>query len=224
MAKTKQQKEEAIKLAESEIKDSKFLVFADFSETKDSAIKALRTMVREGGSKFSVVKKRLLRVLFRNSKIDFDPVEKYDAHVGTIFAKSDISEVVPAVYKFSKANPTFKLLGGYDLERGEEITLDTLTAIGRLPSRDALLAQVLGGLTGPLRKLMYVLTELANRGEGTSADEAEKAEESAPAEEATAPAESEPKSDSSAAKSADEAEEASKAAEGEQEEQEEKVE
>lgn len=194
MAKTKVQKEEAIKEGANELKDSKYLIFADFSSTPDSVMKAFRKMARENDSKFTVIKKRLLRVLLNKSGIEFDPV-KYESQVGTIFAKTDISEIASPVYKFTRANPTLNLLGALDVEKKEEITLEELIKIGKLPSRDILLAQLMGGLTGPLRKLMYVLTELANKEGGeesapTESKESEKSEEpeevkdSAPAEEA----------------------------------------
>lgn len=194
MAKTKAQKEEAIKEGASELKDSKYLIFTDFSATPDSVMKSFRRTARENESKFTVIKKRLLRVLLNKSGIEFDPV-KYESQVGTIFAKTDISEIAPPIYKFTKANPTLNLLGALDVEKKEEITLEELIKIGKLPSRDVLLAQLMGGLTGPLRKLMYVLTELANKegeekgGEAAPAEgkeeskESEEVKESAPAEE-----------------------------------------
>jgi len=159
MAKTKEQKTEILATAEKEIKDSKFLLFADFSKTPESAVKAFRRLVAEAKAKYSVVKKRLLRVSLKKQGIEFDPV-KFESQVGTVFAKGDISEIAPVMYKFSKANANFKLLGAYDLEKKEEISFETLQAIGKLPSREVLLGQVLGGLTGPLRKLMFVMSKV----------------------------------------------------------------
>jgi len=159
MAKTKAQKAEILKGAEAQLKDSKFLVFADFSQTPESAVKTFRRLATAAKSKYSVVKKRLLRVLLKKSGIDFNPV-KYESQVGTVFAKGDISDIAPVMYKFSKANQNFKMLGAFDLMKKEELSFQTLQAIGQLPSREVLLGQVLGGLIGPLKKLMFVMSKI----------------------------------------------------------------
>ncbi|OGY59741.1 MAG: 50S ribosomal protein L10 [Candidatus Colwellbacteria bacterium RIFCSPLOWO2_01_FULL_48_10] len=158
--KTKAQKTEIVRLAEQEMKDAKFLVFADFSETPDEVIKAFRRLARGAKSRFHVIKKRLLGVALKKAGIEFNP-KQFKSQVGTVFAQGDISEIAPVMYKFSKANANFKLLGALDLINKLEMPLPTLQAIGKLPSREVLLGQVLGGLTGPIRKLMYVLQEVA---------------------------------------------------------------
>lgn len=165
MAKTKAQKAEILSSAEAELKNSKFLVFADFSQTPDEVIKAFRRLARGAKSQFHVIKKRLIGVMLKKAGIDFNP-KQFKSQMGTIFTQGDISDIAPVVYKFSKTNQTFKMLGGFDLAKKEEIPFATLQAIGKLPSREVLLGQVLGGLTGPVRKLMYVLSKV---GEGKKA-------------------------------------------------------
>ena len=48
----------------------------------------------------------------------------------------------------------------FDLMKKEELSFQTLQAIGQLPSREVLLGQVLGGLIGPLKKLMFVMSKI----------------------------------------------------------------
>lgn len=163
MAKTKTQKQESVKFSEKEIKDSKFLVFADFAATTNEDLKAFRKAIRSINAKFSVVKKRLLGVALKNAGIDFNPKGQFTGQAGTIFAKGDISEIAQIAYKFSKEKQNFKLLGALDLAKKEPISQANIIAIGKLPAREVLLAQVLGGITGPMRKLLIGLNEVAKK-------------------------------------------------------------
>lgn len=162
MPKTKIQKAEIIKEGEAELKDSKFLVFGDFTSTENEDLKVLRRALRTINAGFHVVKKRLMGVILKNAGIEFNP-KQFKSQMGTIFAKGDISEVAQVVYKFSKEKPNFKLLGALDLAAKSEMNSQTLIGIGKLPSRQILLGQVLGGLTGPLRKLVYTLVEIGKK-------------------------------------------------------------
>lgn len=162
MAKTKVQKAEAVKLGEKDLKDSRFLVFADFASTSNEDLKAFRRQIRAIDAKFTVLKKRLLGVVLKNSGIEFNP-KQFTGQAGTIFAKGDISDIAQVAYKFSKDHQNFKLLGGLDLAKKESLSQETVVAIGKLPSREVLLAQVLGGITGPMRKLMIGLQEVGKK-------------------------------------------------------------
>jgi len=87
-----------------------------------------------------------------------NPVE-LDGQVGTIFGKSDISDIAGPVYSFSKSHETFQILGAVDVEKKEEIARETVIAIGQLPPRDVLIASVVGSIAAPIRGLLYVLSE-----------------------------------------------------------------
>ncbi len=156
--KTKQQKEEAVKEGIKKFSSSGSAIFADFSGTKVENIRSLKKSLREAEAEFGVIKKRLLRIILKENGVDFNP-DSYEAQVGTILAKGDISAAAGKVYKFSKEFESFKILGGLDLEKKEAFDADTVKAIGRLPSREVLLAQFMGVLTAPLRMFMYILQE-----------------------------------------------------------------
>ena len=164
MAKTKAQKQEAIKVGDREMKDTKFIVFADFSKVTNEELKAFRRLLRAINAKFTIVKKRLMGIILKNAGIEFNP-KQFNGQMGTIFAKGDISDIAQVAYKFSKEKQNFKLLGGLDILKKALLPKETVVAIGRLPSREVLLGQLLGGITGPVRKLMFVLGEVAKKKE-----------------------------------------------------------
>ena len=152
---TKEQKKQQIEESKDIIKNNKFLVFIDFTKTGVEDLKKLRRILRESGAKLKVIKKRLLNIAFKDGGFDFE------SQVGTVFSSSDIQDIASSVYKFSNEikNKEFKILGGYDLSAKNFLDAEFVNMIGRLPSREVLLSQLLGVLQGPMKKFMYILDQ-----------------------------------------------------------------
>ncbi|MDP3014997.1 MAG: 50S ribosomal protein L10 [bacterium] len=157
---TKQQKIESVGEAEKILDQNKTLVFVDFSGTKVEDLRKLKRTLKEFGSQLKIIKKKLLRIAFQNKKIDFNP-EQFDFQLGAVFSDRDISEVSGPVYKFFKEveKKGFKILGAYDLSEKNFLDAETVKKIGQLPSREILLAQLIGAIASPIRMLMYMLQE-----------------------------------------------------------------
>ena len=98
---TKQQKSQHIDLGADLVRKSKALVFADFTGVGVEEIRKLKEELKKSGAKFKVIKKRLLKLAFKNAGIDFDPTQ-FEAQAGTVFASGDISSIASQIYKFSK--------------------------------------------------------------------------------------------------------------------------
>jgi len=157
---TKEQKSAQIEEGKKMLENSKSLIFIDFSGTPVEMMKKLRNSLRESGSKLKVIKKKLLRIIFEKSGVDFNP-EQFEAHLGVIFTEKEVTEVAVPVYKFSKeADKTaFKILGGYDLVAKDFYDGQKIKFIGQLPPREILLAQFIGMLSMPIKMFMNVLNE-----------------------------------------------------------------
>ncbi|MBI3088889.1 MAG: 50S ribosomal protein L10 [Candidatus Colwellbacteria bacterium] len=159
---TKEKKVQLIEEGKKELEAAKVLLFADFEGSQVEELRELRKTLKNAGAKFKVLKKRLLRLVLQEKGIEFDPL-KFEGQVGTIFSSGEISAIVQPVYKFSKEHPNFKLMGGLNVETKEEVPFETIKMIGSLPSREILLAQLLGAMIAPLRGLMYILSEKSKR-------------------------------------------------------------
>ena len=122
--------------------------------------KKLTKLLKSASDLLLVVKKRLLRIALKNKGIDFNP-EQFDSQVGAVFADKDISEVAGPVYKFFKEveKKGFKILGAYDLSVNNFFDAETVKKIGQLPSREILLAQLVGMLSAPMKMFLYVLDQ-----------------------------------------------------------------
>ncbi|HEY4523493.1 MAG TPA: 50S ribosomal protein L10 [Candidatus Paceibacterota bacterium] len=166
--KTKTQKIQAVEEGMEAIKKSETLIFADFSGVSVEELKRLRRALREIGAKFSVMKKRLMRVMFEKLGLDFNP-EKFEAQVGTVLSLKGISDVAGVVYKFSRetvgANKKerFAILGAYDMSAKKFMEDSEVKMIGQLPSREVLLGQLLGTIAGPMRAFLYVLNKKSKK-------------------------------------------------------------
>ncbi len=158
--KTKQQKAQQIEDGGNLLKQSKGLIFIDFTGASMEDLTKLRRIIKDMGAKLQVVKKKLLRIIFEKEKIDFNP-EQFEAQMGVIFCDKDIEELAAPVYKFAKGleKKGFKILGAYNLSAKNFIEAETMVRIGKLPAREILLSQLVGVLSAPIRMLMYVLNE-----------------------------------------------------------------
>ena len=156
MAITREQKENIVELGKKELKESKTILFADFKGTSVSEIGTLRKSLKDVNAIMIVIKKRLLKIIFKESNIDFDHT-KFEGQVATVFARGDITDVAGPVYKFSKEHGTVEILGGVDVQEKTEISREAIIKIGALPPREVLLAHVVGSIAAPLRGLMYIL-------------------------------------------------------------------
>ena len=162
MAKTKAQKNQVIEKGAKSLKESSNLIFTDFGGTSAQDIRFLRTSLREAGSRYEVIKKRLLNIILKNKGLDMD-TKSFEGQVGTVFVTGEISDVAGRVFRFSRGKEKFKILGGVDLKKGEKLEADYVTRIGQLPSREVLLGQVMGGMVAPLRAFMWILKERSGK-------------------------------------------------------------
>lgn len=148
------------------IQKSKALVFADFTGVPTGELRRLKTELKKAGANFKVIKKRLLKLALKDVGVEMDPMQ-FDAQVGTVFAPDEMPSVAAAIYKFSKemakAKKDFKILGAYNLEEKSFLDADQFTVIAKLPSREVLLAQLVGVMSSPLRAFMYIVNELSKK-------------------------------------------------------------
>lgn len=165
------------------VKGSKTLVFADFTGVDTASIRRIKTEAKKVGAVFKVFKKRLLNITLKEMGVAFDPLQ-FKTQVGTFFIPEDLSSVASVIHKFAKelarAKKNFIVLGAYDLVNKQAVSVEEFTVIAKLPGREVLLSMVIGGITGPLRAFMYMLSELAKKAPAAKAPEAAPAVEPTP--------------------------------------------
>ena len=154
---------------------SSLLLLTDYKGLSVSEITKLRTDLHEVDSKYRVVKNTLLKIAFKNAKIDFE--ELNSALQGTtalLYTEGDSILALKALYNFIKEHkkPVVKC-GVMD---NKFITADQAKEYSKLPPKDVLLAQLVGQiqapiygfyavLSGVLRKPLYVLNAIKDKKE-----------------------------------------------------------
>lgn len=151
---TKDQKKKIVKDLSEKIKDSKVLIFSDFSGTTVVKMKALRDELRTSGSSYKVTKKKLIQKALKEAGIEVD-VYGLEGQIGIAVGQNDEVAAAKVLSKFAKANKNFKILRGV-LEK-KEISDKEVLYLAALPSREELLAKLVGSINTPVSGFVNVL-------------------------------------------------------------------
>ena len=117
-------------------------------------INDLRSKLAEHGAKLTVVKNTLIKRILEKTGITFDSELKGQSAI-LITAGDDIVTPIKQIFDFIKASEKGSVKLG--VLEGSLITGEQVEALSKLPSRDQLLSQVVGGFVSPIRGFMFTL-------------------------------------------------------------------
>lgn len=147
---------------------------------------ALRKELREAGVQYSVVKNTLLSRACEEAELT-GLQTTLEGTTALATSDEDYAAAARILANYAKKSKTFEIKAGY-LD-GEVVDLATIDSLAKLPTRDVLLANVLGAFQAPIASFARAIQAIVDDG-GIEACLAKKAGEEAPAEEAAeAPAE-----------------------------------
>jgi len=151
---TKTQKVKIVEDLADRFQRQKIAVFSDFHGVPVMEISGLRRLLKQQGSEYKVAKKTLLdRAL--EAVGSAARTKGLQGEIGVAFGYSDGVGLTKVLSKFSKDNQTFKILGG--ILAGKILSAAEILVLSRLPSREALLGQLLGALQSPIHAFAAVL-------------------------------------------------------------------
>lgn len=155
-------------------------VLVDYKGITVAEDTALRQELRENGVEYSVVKNTLVRFAINNVGME-ELDEVLNGTTSLAISKDDPIAPMRIINKYSKQmGDRFNIKAGF--MDGKVIPLADVAALAELPSKDALLGQVLGMMLAPITSLAIVIKAIAEK----NGEAAPAAEEAAPAEEAPA--------------------------------------
>lgn len=159
---TRSKKEEVVKILKDKIVKAKVLIFARFHGLSVAKNTQMRRIFRGLDADFTVAKKSLLKIAFRDTGKEI-PVD-LEGEVGLVSGHGEELPVFKAIVDFTKKEKdTFAVLGGFF--EGKFIDTQTAKVLGLIPSREALLARLMGVIQGNTRTLVYVLDQLSKKGQ-----------------------------------------------------------
>lgn len=146
------------------LQDSTAAVFVDYKGITVAQDTELRNKFREAGVEYTVVKNTLTR--FAANKAGYNQFDEM-LNGTTSLATTTGDPIAPAriVCEFAKKNKNVLSIKG-GLVEGSVLTAEQLNSFGELPSKDALIAQVLGTFLAPISSLAFVLDQIRIQKEG----------------------------------------------------------
>lgn len=190
-AKVLEQKQAIVAQLADRLKNSVTGVLVNYKGINVADDTALRKELREAGVQYSVVKNTLLSRACENAELTgLQTTLSGTTAIAT--SDEDYAAAARILANYAKKIKTFEIKGGY-LD-GEVVDLATIDSLAKLPTRDVLLANVLGAFQAPIASFARAIQAIVDKGgveacEPASADAEAPAEEAAPAE---APAEEAP--------------------------------
>ena len=141
-------------------------VLVDYKGITVAEDTALRTELRQNEVDYSVVKNTLVRFAINNCGMEaLDEV----LNGTTSLAISHTDPIAPmrVINKFSKQfnGAKFTIKGGF--MDGKVLSLEEISALADLPSKEGLQAQVLGTMLAPITSLAIVIKAIAEKGGAT---------------------------------------------------------
>lgn len=172
-AKVLESKKAVVDALTSKVKEASSVVFVDYKGITVAQDTELRKQFREAGVDYAVVKNTLTNFAAKNAGYDFSEV----LNGTTAMASTTGDPIAPAriVCEFAKKNKNvLKIKGGF--VEGSVLSVEQLQGFGELPSKDALIAQVLGTFLAPISALAFCLDQIRQQKEGPAPAEEAPAE------------------------------------------------
>jgi len=167
-----QEKIESVEELRGRLDGVRTLLLTEYRGLTVQQLSDLRKQLRSVSAEYTVIKNRLARLALSPDLAAVKGLLK--GPTGMIITKADPVAVAKAVHTFARTNQALVIKAGY--VEGRLVPPDGLKALADLPSREALRAQLVGAISGPLtqlvsllkapqRELVYVLSE---RGKGAA--------------------------------------------------------
>lgn len=168
-AKVLESKKAVVESLTGKIQNASSVVFVDYKGITVAQDTVLRKQFREADVEYSVVKNTLTRFAAKNAGYDFSEV----LNGTTAMAVTTGDPIAPAriVCEFAKKNKNALTIKGGIVE-GSVLSADQLNSFGELPSKNALVAQVLGTFLAPISSLAFVLDQIREQKQGGAPAEA----------------------------------------------------
>ncbi len=162
-AKVLESKKAVVETLSGKMKEATSIVFVDYKGISVAQDTNLRKQFREANVEYTVVKNTLTRFAAKENGYDFDEI----LNGTTAMATTTGDPIAPAriICEFAKKNKnTLSIKGG--VVEGSVLSADQLNGFGELPSKNALVAQVLGTFLAPISSLAFVLDQVRIQKEG----------------------------------------------------------
>lgn len=147
-------KQPVVQEIKGKLEASKGAVLTDYRGLNVAEVTELRTKLREVGVEYKVVKNTLARIAA--NEIGIEGLDGYlEGPTAIAYGIEDAVAPAKVLSEFAKAHKNLEIKAG--ILEGKVIDLDGVKALADLPSREVLLAKLLGSMQSPLYGMANVL-------------------------------------------------------------------
>ncbi|PRR79811.1 50S ribosomal protein L10 [Clostridium vincentii] len=170
MNKNRQLKEAKVAEIKEKLEKAQAVILADYQGLTVEEDTQLRKNLRETGIEYKVYKNRL--VILAAKELGLEGVEKYlKGPVAIAFSYEDATAPARIINDFAKTHKKLELKAG--IVEGQIFDTEKIIQIASIPSKEVLIAKLLGSIKAPLSNLAYLLSAIKDQKEAGSAESAE---------------------------------------------------
>jgi len=158
MGRTLADKKEIVVDLKEQLSTTSLAVVVDFKGLSVAEITELRDRLHESGGSCKVAKNTLMRIAIAGDE-NWEPMTQFLKDSSAfLLLKGDISAGIKAYQEFQKATKKTELRGG--VMEGRALSQDEVKAIGDLPSKEQLMAQIAGAINSLATKIAVGVKEV----------------------------------------------------------------
>jgi large subunit ribosomal protein L10 len=158
-------REEKVQLVQEisqKLRDSKSAIVTDYRGLTVAEVTELRKKLREAGVEFKVFKNTMTRRA--TAEVGLSELDEYLTGPNAIaFSYEDVLAPAKILNDFAKSHKALEIKAG--VVEGRVVTLEEVTALATLPSREGLISMFLSVLQAPMRNFAYAVKQIADQKE-----------------------------------------------------------
>ena len=147
------QKEEQVASLKQTFEDSEIVVVTHYIGMTMPEMTDLRSRMREAGASFKVTKNRLTRLALQDT--DFESLTDLMTGPTALAYSADPVAAAKTAVNYAKDNEKLVILGG--VFNGQELDVDGVKSLAKLPSMDELRGKLVGMISTPATRIAGVL-------------------------------------------------------------------
>lgn len=152
----KQYKIDRVAVLKEKIQKSKHLVFTNYKGLAVEELEGLKNKLRDMNVEYKVVKNTFAKRAMQESNIELDEtIYKQPLGIAFLDDNADISGSAKILFQFNKDKDKLIIKGS--IVDGLVTSVDDLETISKLPSKEVLIAKLIGSLKAPVSRLHNVL-------------------------------------------------------------------
>ncbi len=136
------------------VQNTPYLILANYKGMTVPEFSELRKRLRPTGAKFTVVKNTILKIAAKDSGLP-EFTTMLEGQIAMVAGSQDVCAAAKVVKNFSSEFSKPLIKGG--VLDGAVLSSEQVLALADLPSREALLGQILGLLNAPATKLVRLI-------------------------------------------------------------------